>query len=53
MKSVFDMTESELRNAIWHIANSTCPMNGGPSDINEYRHELLRRGLSPEGYHNT
>lgn len=50
MKLFEDMTVDQLKNAIWMLNNGTVPM-GGNCDIDEYRKELIRRGLDEKGYH--
>lgn len=47
-----DWTETEIRNALWHLANGMS-IPGGHSDPELLRMELRMRGLSTEGYHNT
>lgn len=47
-----DWTENQLRNAIWD-ANSGRHWRGPFCEVEELRSELLRRGLSPLGYHET
>lgn len=47
-----DWEENEIRNAIWHLSESSC-IRGGRTDAEELRVELRIRGLDTEGYHNT
>lgn len=47
-----DWTENDLRNAIWQLKNGMC-CKGPFMDVDLFRAELRRRGLTEEGYHNT
>ena len=51
MKTLSDFTVNELRNAIWVCSLGNVPVGG--YDVNDYRNELKRRGLSKKGYHNS
>lgn len=42
---------NELRHAIWINSLGSVPVGGLP--VEEYRKELIRRGESPKGYHDS
>jgi hypothetical protein len=49
MVDVKNLSENELKNAIWAIKNGSVAIGGLP--IESYRRELLRRGLDGKGFH--
>ena len=52
LNKVKDWTVNEIKNRIWMAVSGGQPVPGCVS-VEALRAELIRRGESPEGYHNT